>query len=73
MSAHQDYTIPQPQPYVGPRGDDAKEDIRHIEEVPSDGGLDTKEGSTLPDHYAGYPTQERYNGRWGRLRSVLTA
>lgn len=42
-------------------------DSRHIEEVHSDGGLDTKEGSTLPvDHYTGYSR----TGSWAQFRYV---
>ena len=73
MSGQRDYAMPQPQPYAVPKEDYGKEDIRHIEEVPSD-GVDTKDGSASPvDHYTGYPGQTPYTGRWARFRYVLDA
>ncbi|KAJ3553885.1 hypothetical protein NM688_g3384 [Phlebia brevispora] len=72
MSAERDYAMPQPQPYVGPKEEYVKEDIRHIEEVPSDGGLDTKDGTSSPvDHYTGFAPRQPYSGRWARLREFV--
>ena len=67
MSAQRDYAMPQAQPYA--KEEYGKEDIRHIEEVPSDHGVDTKDGASSPvDHYTGYPSRTPYTGRWARLR-----
>lgn len=73
MSAQRDYAVPAPTPYGSKEKEANGEDIRHIEEVPNDHGIDiSKEGATTPvDHYTGYPVQTPYTGRWAQLRFVL--
>ncbi len=62
----------QPIPYVESKDTEVNLDNRHIEDVPSDAGLDTKDGSHLPvDHYVDYPARELPTSRWGRFRYVV--
>ena len=49
------------------------EDIRHIEEVPNDGVIDSKAGASSPDHYGTYPMRAPYTGRWEKLRFALNS